>query len=70
MSSCICKDIGIGCLPKVQGKAGHELMIYWLNMQYTPIKLKNSKLNENLKIKKNINLYILLQIIFPLRGCL
>ena len=34
------------------------------------INSKNFELNKNLEFKKNINLYISLQIIFPKRRCL
>ena len=69
MSSCIYKDSGISYLYRMQGTNVHKLIISSLNIYKQPLKLKKSESNKNLKVKKNINFYILLQIIFPKRRC-
>jgi hypothetical protein len=70
MSSCICKDIRIGCPINVQGIPHRELRKNLSIMQNPPIKSKNSESNKNLEFKININLYIPLQTMFPSRGYL
>lgn len=68
MPEVIIKSIGINC--PFEEQTEHEQMRNLLPMKKSPKKLKNSELNNIMTIKKNNNLYIPLQIIFPKRRCL
>lgn len=70
MSSYMCTDIQIDYPIKALGTTDQELMRNSLTKQDPPGKLKNSESNNNLEVKKNINLYIPLQTMFSPRGCL
>jgi len=59
--------MGIDYLFEAKGTTEHQLLKNLLKMKNSSKKSKNSELNKDLGIKKNINLYILLQIIFPKR---
>gem|GEM_PF-4039217 len=70
MSLFICKGTKIKFQFIAERTTEHKLMRNLLFTEKLPIKLKNSESNKNMGFKKNINLYILWQRIFPFRGCL
>jgi len=70
MSSRTYEGIRIYCPSEMQALPTPTFIKNLLIMQNLPRKLKNSESNKNLGVKKNTNLYIYLQTIFPKRRCL